>query len=133
MKRNFEILFVIVVAGFALISVYAQNGSRKPVPRLSNGKPDFTGTWDHPRVPDITKDVKGRCVGETPGCSNIGSGELSFTALGKSENDKKDRWDYGAHCMPWGYVRSYQTPFPHGYVHHPDRLVDSGQRRSTEP
>ena len=38
-------------------------------------------------------------------------------------NDKKDKWDYGAHCMPWGYVRSYQTPFPHAYVHHPDRLV----------
>jgi len=133
MKRSFatailiSIIFVLVV-GFAWtsitsISVSAQNGSSKPVPRLPNGKPDFTGTWDHPRVADVTKDVKGRCAGETPGCSNIGSGELAFTPAGKAENERKDKWDYGAHCMPWGYVRSYQTPFPHGYVHHQDRLV----------
>ncbi|PYR85033.1 MAG: hypothetical protein DMG18_07545, partial [Acidobacteria bacterium] len=72
MKRNFAtaILISIILAlvlGFALISitsisVSAQNASSKPVPRLPNGKPDFTGTWDHPRVADVTKDVKGRCV-----------------------------------------------------------------------
>src|SRR5438046_10702009 len=76
MKRNFAtaILISIILAlvlGFALtsvtsISVSAQNASSKTVPRLPNGKPDFTGTWDHPRVADVTKDVKGRCVGETP-------------------------------------------------------------------
>ena len=136
MTRNFGlnntgVLFVIVLAlvvGFGLSSMTsiwaaAQSASSRPVPRLPNGKPDFTGTWDHPRVGDVSKDVKGKCVGETPGCSSVSSGELSFTALGKAENDRKDKWDYGAHCMPWGYVRSYQTPFPHAYVHHPDRLV----------
>jgi len=133
MISNFEMknsVIVIVVllalaAGFALTSIpaAAQSGSGKPAPRLSNGKPDFTGTWDHPRVGDVSKDVKGRCAGETQGCSSVSSGELSFTALGKAENDKKDKWDYGSHCMPWGYVRSYQTPFPHAYVSHPDRLV----------
>lgn len=132
--RNNVVLLVIVFAllvGFGLTSTTsmvsilgaAQSGASKPVPRLSSGKPDFTGTWDHPRVGDVSKDVKGRCVGETPGCSSTSSGELSFTAAGKAENDRKDKWDYGAHCMPWGYVRSYQTPFPHAYVHHPDRLV----------
>src|SRR5438876_12054820 len=127
MKRSLEIkntivLLVIVLAlvvGFGLTSISsisaAQSGASKPVPRLSNGKPDFTGTWDHPRVGDVSKDVKGRCAGETQGCSSVSSGELSFTPLGKAENDKKDKWDYGSHCMPWGYVRSYQTPFPHAY------------------
>jgi len=133
MRRNFEVkdsvivivILLAVAAGFALTSIptAAQSGSGKPAPRLSNGKPDFTGTWDHPRVGDVSKDVKGRCAGETAGCSSTSSGELSFTPLGKAENDKKDKWDYGAHCMPWGYVRSYQTPFPHAYVSHPDRLV----------
>ena len=130
MKRTFEIrhigiLSVIAAVIVALLAgfVLAQSVSTKPVPRLPNGKPDFTGTWDHPRVADVSKDIKGRCAGETQGCSSISSGELSFTPLGKAENDKKDKWDYGAHCMPWGYVRSYQTPFPHAYVHHPDRLV----------
>ena len=133
MKKNLElkdtlILIAVVAAfaaGFALTSapMAAQSGASKPAPRLPNGKPDFTGTWDHPRVADVSKDVKGRCAGETPGCSSVSSGDLAFTPLGKAENEKKDKWDYGAHCMPWGYVRSYQTPFPHAYVSHPDRLV----------
>src|ERR1700756_3968731 len=110
MKRSFGIknsallsvsVFAIVL-GFGLTSmISAQSGASKPVPSMSNGKPDFTGTWDHPRVGDVSKDVKGKCVGETPGCSSISSGPLSFTPLGKAENDKKDKWDYGAHCMPW--------------------------------
>lgn len=133
MKRNFEmkdtLVLLVVLAALAAGLVFtstpmaAQSGASKPTPRLSNGRPDFTGNWDHPRVGDVSKDVKGRCAGETPGCSSTSSGELSFTPLGKAENEKKDKWDYGAHCMPWGYVRSYQTPFPHAYQHSVDRLV----------
>ncbi len=121
----FVLIGAALVAGFTLTSIAmsAQSGAGKPIPLLSNGKPDFTGTWDHPRVGDVSKEVKGRCAGETPGCSSTTTGDLSFTPLGKAENEKKDKWDYGAHCMPWGYVRSYQTPFPHAYVSHPDRLI----------
>lgn len=114
-----------VLGGFTLtsISTEAQSGATKPVPRLANGKPDFTGVWDHPRVADIGKDANGRCAGETPGCKATGAGDLPFTPLGKAENERKDKFDYGSHCLPWGYVRSYGTPYPHAYVHHPDRLV----------
>src|SRR5262249_46958838 len=92
--KDSAVLVLIVVAlvvGFALtsvtsIAVSAQNSSSKPVPKLPNGKPDFTGTWDHPRVADLTKDVKGRCAGETAGCSSVGTGQLAFTQLGKAEN-----------------------------------------------
>ena len=79
MRRNFEVkdsvivivILLAVAAGFALTSIptAAQSGSGKPAPRLSNGKPDFTGTWDHPRVGDVSKEVKGRCAGETAGFS----------------------------------------------------------------
>ena len=134
MKRNFDVkvtfvlLLVIaaVIASLTLIPVptVAQSGAGKPVPRLSNGKPDFTGVWDHPRVGDVAKDATGNCAGETRGCKSVGAGEpLPFTPLGKAENESKDKWDYGAHCMPWGYVRSYGTPYPHAYVHSPDRLA----------
>ena len=124
MKKNFVLLLagIVILSGVA-ISIAAQSGAGRPVPRLANGKPDFTGVWDHPRVGDIAKDANGRCAGETNGCKNTGAGDLPFTSLGKAENEKKDKWDYGAHCMPWGYVRSYGTPYPHAYVHHPDRLV----------
>ena len=127
MKHRIIVLLlgVVVLGGLTLTSrsTAAQSGGAKPVPRLANGKPDFTGVWDHPRVPDIGKDAAGRCAGETPGCKNIGAGDLPFTALGKAENDKPDKFDYGSHCLPWGYVRSFGTPYPHAYVHHPDRLV----------
>ena len=54
------------------------------------------------------------------------SGELLFTPAGKVEWDKNNKpttYDYGARCQPWGFVRAYNTPYPHAYVHHPDRLV----------
>ncbi len=114
--------FTVALAAIS-IAVSAQTGGGKPIPRFANGKPDFTGVWDHPRVGDISRDVTGRCAGETPGCKNAGAGDLPFTPLGKQENERKDKFDYGAHCMPWGYVRSYGTPYPHEYVHHPTRLA----------
>ena len=93
-----------------------------PVPRLPNGKPDFSGTFDHPRVTDITKPATG-CVAGTPGCSSVSdTAEMPYTAFGREE-DKKEKFDYGLHCLPWGYVRSFATPYPHGYIQNNDKLV----------
>jgi len=122
MNKNF-LLWVTGVISLAGLVISRSPQATKPVPRLPNGKPDFTGVWDHPRVGDISKDVSGKCAGETPGCKNTGAGELPFTPLGKAENEKKDKFDYGSRCLPWGYVRSYGTPYPHAYTSHPDRLV----------
>lgn len=93
-------------------------------PRLSDGKPDFSGVWDHPRVGNVTQDGEG-CAGGTEGCIQVGSGPLAFTAEGQAVRDMNDEdyFDYGAHCLPWGFVRAYGTPFPHAYVHSPDRLA----------
>jgi len=96
--------------------VFAQSGSApstsKPAPRLPNGKPDLSGVWDHPRVGDFTKDARG-CVGTAKGCSaTADTKEMPWTAAGKAANDADPKFDYGVHCLPWGYVRSWATPYP---------------------
>ena len=102
----------------------AQAQSAKPVPRLPNGKPDLSGVWDHPRVGDMSKDVNGRCVGGTPGCSSIGAHELDslLTPYGAAEK-KKAKFDYGVHCLPWGYVRSWGTPYPAEIIQNSSRMA----------
>ncbi len=105
----------------ALLVVMAHT---QPVPKLSNGKPDLSGVWDHPRVGDMSKDVSGRCVGGTAGCSSIGFKELDslLTPYGKAENSRQ-KFDYGVHCLPWGYVRSWGTPYPLEFVQNANRLA----------
>ena len=76
------------------------------IPRLPNGKPDFSGTFDHPRVGDITKPANG-CAGGTPGCASVSdTAEISFTPAGAAEQKKEPKFDYGLFCLPWGYTRS---------------------------
>src|SRR5439155_26571025 len=65
MKIRFGGLIVIafvIVTTFLLIPPAAmpQSAASKDIPRLPNGKPDFSGVWDHPRVLDVTRDGKGR-------------------------------------------------------------------------
>ena len=119
MKLRFLLCLPIATLLAALTCAQAQ-----PVPRLANGKPDLSGVWDHPRVGDMSKDVNGRCVGGTAGCSSIGAHDLTslLTPFGKSENAKA-KFDYGVHCLPWGYVRSWGTPYPQELIQKADRLA----------
>ena len=113
-----------IALGLAASSALAQ--SDRPVPRLANGKPDFTGVWDHPRVGDVTRSSDNdECAGGSTGCRQVGSGELPFTALGRQVRTRNDTdyFDYGAHCLPWGFMRGYGTPYPHAYVHSTERLA----------
>jgi hypothetical protein len=108
----------------AVLYVAAMTAAAQSVPRLANGKPDLSGVWDHPRVGDMSKDVTGRCVGGTPGCSSKGFKELDslLTPLGRAEN-AKPKFDYGVHCLPWGYVRSWGTPYPLEFIQNSSKLA----------
>ena len=45
-----------------------------------------------------------------------------LTPFGKAEN-AKPKFDYGVHCLPWGYVRSWGTPYPLEFVQNANRLA----------
>jgi hypothetical protein len=105
-----------VLALSCLVSLSAQD-----IPRLPNGKPDFSGVWDHPRVNDVTRDGT-TCGGGTRGCSQKGSGALSFTPEG-TKKWQGQRFDYTAYCLPWGYTRAGGTEYPIEIMQRPDRLT----------
>ena len=117
------ILMALVTLSHLPATAQAPAAKAKPAPRLANGKVDLSGVWDHPRVGDLSADSKG-CAGGTKGCSNTGAKELDSlqTPFGKELNSK-EKFDYGARCMPWGYVRSWGTPYPVELIQNSQRLV----------
>ena len=63
-------VFLLTTAALALIGSAAAQTSA--IPRMPDGKPNFNGIWDHPYVPDVSKDGK----------DQKGAGELPFTPAG---------------------------------------------------
>ena len=80
-----------------------------PAPRLPNGKPDFSGVWDHPYVPDMSGSNA-----RNPALQK-GAGPLPYTPAGleniKSYDPEKNG-DYTGMCMPFGLMRSVNAPYP---------------------
>ena len=75
-----------------------------PTPRTASGQVDFSGVWEKPYVPDMTKDGNGQ----------QGFAELPFTPWGEAEWKKYDaaEGDYTGACLPFGLTRSMNTPEP---------------------
>jgi hypothetical protein len=73
-------------------------------PRLPNGKPDFSGVWEHPFVPDMEVNNK----------NQQGAGPLPFTPEGAATFKKFDagKFDYTGRCLPMGLTRLMNSPFP---------------------
>jgi hypothetical protein len=83
---------------------------KAPAPRLANGKPDFSGNWTRPFVPDITRTFTSPDGSSTKGESN----PLPFTAWGQKQWDNYNQvknGDYAGSCMPFGWIRSF-SPHP---------------------
>jgi hypothetical protein len=101
-------LLAAVMVAFALTpSAAAQRDFKPPegpTPRLPSGKVDFSGVWQKPYVPDMTKDGK----------DQKGFPELPFTAWGEAEWKSYDaaEGDYTGSCLPFGMTRSVNTPEP---------------------
>ena len=74
------------------------------VPRLSDGRPDISGVWLRPYVPDMTRSFQ----------SQQGPGELPYTPDGAQKFKSYDvsKFDYTGHCLPQGMTRSMNSPFP---------------------
>jgi hypothetical protein len=80
-----------------------------PAPRMLNGKPDFSGVWEHPYVPDMARsNDRGPMLQKGPAV-------LPYTPAGRANieayNPERDG-DYTGMCMPYGFVRSVNAPYP---------------------
>jgi hypothetical protein len=90
-----------VMAGSAVVPVVAQTAAKaesKAIPRMPDGHPDMQGVWQHPYVPDMTKDA----------ANQKGAGELPYTPEGAAnfKNYDVSKFDYTGHCLPFGLLRS---------------------------
>ncbi len=74
------------------------------VPRTPSGKPDLSGVWERPYVPDMTK----------TGRNQKGEPQLPFTPAGLADWKSYDaaNGDYTGSCMPFGLIRSVNAPYP---------------------
>jgi hypothetical protein len=117
MNRSSLAIIALALAGVVAspASATAQSARVKvdmnaPAPRLPNGKPDFSGNWTRPFVPDIT-----RTFTNADGSANKGeTNPLPFTAWGQKQWDNYNQvknGDYAGSCMPFGWIRSF-SPHP---------------------
>jgi len=97
------LLFGQAAGGAAKVSEQAGPKSG-PAPRTPDGKPDLSGIWQRPYVPDMTKTTK----------NQIGTPELPFTPEGLQAWKSYDaaNGDYTGSCLPFGLMRSMNSPDP---------------------
>jgi hypothetical protein len=113
MSKFYAVLFA------TALTVYGQHEPSKAdlakaIPRTADGKPNFSGVWQHPYVPDMA---------QTRGTDQKGPGQLPFTPAGADNFKSYDvsKFDYTGHCLPFGLLRSVNVG---GY---PIQIVQDGK------
>ena len=111
MNRLAATTLVVFIAVPAAVRVFGQQDYKPPTgatPRTASGKVDFSGVWEKPYVPDMSKDGKGQ----------QGFADLPFTPWGEGEWKKYDaaEGDYTGACLPFGMTRSMNTPEPMQFI-----------------
>src|ERR1019366_2516683 len=95
--------------------------AKADIPRTADGKPSLMGVWDHPYVPDMANTTKNGAV-----MSQQGPGKLPFTPQSQAAFDKYDPHvdgDYTGSCLPFGYLRSFNAPYPIQIVQTPEYVT----------
>ncbi|HEY6346925.1 MAG TPA: hypothetical protein VIY49_36005 [Bryobacteraceae bacterium] len=113
---------VVAALGFMTMTWPLAGQTSSALPRLADGKPDFNGVWDRPRIADVTRDGNA-CGSGSSGCKQVGAGQLSYTEWGLQQFKDPNKFDYAAYCQPWGYTRAWQTEYPVEIMQTPQRLA----------
>ena len=85
-----------------------------PTPRAADGKPDLSGLWFRPYTPNMASGPAKDNRGGDP----TGPKELPFTAAGKAKWDAYEAGDgdYTGACLPFGLMRSMNSPDPIQFI-----------------
>ncbi len=104
-----------------------------PAPRTADGHPDFSGLWERPYTPDMSaygrNQTPDQSLADEPKAPGGRAGarpkkQLPYTALGKKQWDAYDaaNGDYTGSCMPFGLIRSVNSPDPLQIMQNPKYL-----------
>jgi len=100
-----------------------------PAPRLTDGKPDFSGTWISAKADeDVASD--GHDLGSGPQMANIGvslPGGLPYQPwqipIVKERTENLAIDDPHIRCLPDNFIRAYGLPHMLKFVHKPELLI----------
>src|ERR1019366_9549121 len=100
-RSNMQRFMILPLAAALAVCAFGQGKFQPPTgptPRMADGKPDLSGVWQRPYVPDMAKS----------GPNQQGMAELPFTEWGAQQwkNYHAEEGDYAGACLPFGLPRS---------------------------